>query len=131
MIAPILTEQFFQVLLDKGLTSFKNVGALNSKNCKENFSKTIPKALRDTGCNAFLIIKNHRGRWKYLGFEVEEKAGSLRIIDNPEVVWSGYVLHNNVWYAVPSEDLVRGVIKNNCRIILPEIETLPEVSEDE
>lgn len=131
MIAPQLTEAHFKFLQDNNMTEYSTIGKVNTKNVKGEFSKTVPKVLRDDeSFNAYLIIKNHMGRWKYLGMFVEEIAGALHIRKMPEIVWAGYVSYGNSWYAVPAEDLVRGVIKDNSKIILPEIETVTECTEE-
>lgn len=122
MLAPELTQEWFNECLSRGLSAHKAIGKFNSKNCRKDFSKTIPKALREEGWNAFLVIKNHRNRWKYMGFQVENVAGSLKIVNNPELMWTGYVFHDNQWYAVDSAALIAGKIKSTHKIILPEIE---------
>lgn len=122
MFAPTLTQEWFDECNRRGLSDHKSISKLNSKNCKQDFSKTIPKALRDEGWNAFLIIKNHKERWKYMGFNVENVAGCLHIADAPEFIWTGYVFHNNRWYAADSNMLIRGRIPASASIIFPEIE---------
>lgn len=122
MRAPALTQEWFEECLSKGLCVHKAISKLNAKNCKAIFSKTIPKALREEGWNAYLIILNHRNRWKYMGFNVEDIAGALKIVDYPELIWTGYVFHNNTWYAVSAESLIKGRIPNSSRIIPAEIE---------
>lgn len=122
MLTPTLTQEWFDECCARGLSAHKSIGKFNAKNCRKDFSKTIPKALREEDWNATLIIKNHRDRYKYMGFQVEPKAGRLKIITNPELIWTGYVLHDNRWYAVTGEELLSGVIKNTNRIVFPEIE---------
>lgn len=126
MLTPSLTQEWFDECFNRGLTEHKAISKFNAKNCRKDFSKTIPKALRDEEWNAFLIIKNHRDRWKYMGFNVENVAGSLKIIDNPELVWTGYVFHNNEWYGVDSKQFAAGKIKASSKIIFPEIEYVSE-----
>lgn len=125
MLAPALTQEGFDLCIKLGLSKYNTIGKVNSKNCRKDFSKTIPKALREEEHNAYLIIKNHRERWKYMGFTVENIAGALHIRTNPEIVWSGYVFHDNVWYAVSVDDLRSGRIKASQSIIFPEIEYDP------
>lgn len=122
MLAPKLTEDWFRECGGRKLTEIKAISRLNSKNCKQVFSKTIPKALRDEGWNAFLIIKNHKDRWKYMGFNVDNIAGALHIVNQPEFIWSGYVFHDKVWYAVDAAALIDGRIPASSAIIAPEIE---------
>lgn len=122
MLAPALTQEWFDKCFAEGLCTHKSISKYNAKNCKQEFSKTIPKALRDEEWNAFLIIKNHKGRWKYMGFQVENVAGALHIIDNPEIMWTGYVFHERSWYAVDAQDLIKGRIPASSKIILPQIE---------
>lgn len=57
-----------------------------------------------------------------MGFNVTEVAGALKLVDYPEIIWSGYVMHNGNWYAVNHTDLVAGKIKHSSQIILPEVE---------
>ena len=122
MLAPTLTQEWFDECVSRGLSVHKSISKLNAKNSRKDFSKTIPKALLEEGWNAFLIIKNHKERWKYLGFNVENVAGSLKIIDRPEIAWAGYVLHNGTWYAVDANQIIAGKIKASSKIILPQIE---------
>lgn len=126
MQAPSVTQEWFEEVKLRGLTPIKTIGKLNSKNCKQNFNKTIPKALREEDWNAYLVIKNHRERYKYLGFNVEEIAGRIKITTNPEFIWTGYVFYNNQWYSVHANDLIKGVIPKTNRITLPEIEYFNE-----
>ena len=122
MFAPKLTQEWFDECCSRGISAHTIISKLNAKNCKAEFSKTIPKALRDEGWNAFLIIKNNKDRFKYMGFNVEEVCGALKIVDNPEFIWGGYVFHGKSWYAVECSDLLEGRIKNSSKIIPPEIE---------
>ena len=122
MRAPALTQEWFDETKLRGLTPIKTIGKLNSKNCRKDFTQTIPKPLREEGWNAYLVMKNHRERFKYIGFNVENIAGRLKIITNPEFIWAGYVFHANTWYAVSSNDLISGTIKASCKVIIPEIE---------
>lgn len=122
MFAPELTQEWYEICVERGLSNVASISKLNSKNCKQDFNKTIPKPLRDEGWNAFLVFRNHRNRWKYLGFNVENKAGALHIVNNPEFIWSGYVFHDNSWYYVNTEDLIAGKIKNSSKVLLPQIE---------
>ena len=126
MLIPQLTESYFKVLQRKNMTSLRTIGALNVKNCRQAFSTTIPKALRDEDHNAYLVIKNHKGKYKYLGFQVEDIAGRLHITRFPDVIWSGYVFYNGSWYGVNWYDLKSGIIKNNSKIIEPELEYKPD-----
>lgn len=125
MIAPVLTQEWFESLQSKGLTSLTAISKLNSKNCKQTFSKTIPKALRDEGFNTTLVIKNHKGRWKYVGFNCTEVAGALKVTSSPEVMWTGYVYHTptQTWYACKGVDIFRGTIPYSSKIIPPQIES--------
>lgn len=129
MLAPTLTAEWFEECTKRGLSAHKTIGKFNSKNCKKDFSKTIPKALLEEGWNAFLIIKNHKERWKYMGFNVNNIAGALHIVDNPEIAWAGYVLHGGTWYAVSSDDILKGRIPASRKIIYPQIEYSEEPSE--
>lgn len=131
MLAPALTQEWFDECLKRGLSAHKAISKFNAKNCRKDFSKTIPKALRDEEWNAFLIIKNHRDRWKYMGFNVENVAGSLKVVNNPEIIWAGYVFHENTWYAVSTDELMAGKIKATSSIIFPEIEYAQESAEAE
>ena len=122
MFAPILTEEWFKTCLERDLCVFTAIGKYNAKNCRGEFSKTIPKTLRDEGWNAFLIIKNHKERWKYMGFNVTNTAGALTLTSTPDILWSGYVFHGKSWYAVTTEHLIAGRIPHSSSIILPQIE---------
>lgn len=123
MLAPELTQEWFDECCARGLSAHKSISKLNAKNCRATFNKTIPKALREEErWNAYLVIKNHRGRFKYIGFSVVEVAGRIKIVTNPEFIWTGYVFYNDEWYAVVSNDLIKGVIPKSRKIILPEIE---------
>lgn len=122
MLTPALTQEWFDECLRRGLSAHKAISKFNAKNCRKDFSKTIPKALREEGWNAYLVIKNHRERYKYMGFQVEEVAGRLKITTNPELIWTGYVHYEGQWYAVTANDLLKGVIKKTSKIVLPEIE---------
>ena len=122
MLTPALTQEWFDECINRGISAYTAIGKFNAKNCRKDFSKTIPKALREENWNAYLIIKNHRNRWKYMGFNVENIAGSLKIVDNPELIWAGYVLHDDTWYAVSTDELMAGKIKASSKIIYPEIE---------
>lgn len=123
MLAPQVTVNGFAKCVSSGLTELKAISKLNVNNCKGKFSKTIPKALReDNRFNAYLVILNHKGRYKYMGFSVENNHGALTILENPEFVWSGYVFHNGVWYGVDYSDFIKGRIGHGRKIIIPEIE---------
>lgn len=123
MLAPTLTQEWFDECCSRGLSSHKAISKLNAKNCKAAFSTTIPKALREEEpWNAYLIIKNHRDRFKYMGMVVENHAGALKVAVNPEFIWTGYLWYSGSWYAVHANDIIRGRIKESCKIVLPEIE---------
>ena len=122
MFAPAIDQKWFAKLKTNNMTVFTHISKLNVGNTKSLFSKTIPKALRDEGWNATLVIRNHKDKLKYLGFNVEEVAGSLKLLSKPDILWTGYVHHNKKWYAVSMEELVKGRIKHSSRIVLPEIE---------
>lgn len=126
MIAPQLTQEWFEECLKRGLAAHGSISKYNAKNCRKDVSKTIPKALREEdGWNAYLIIKNHRGRFKYMGMVVEEIAGALHIRTNPELIWTGYVNYGKEWYAVDGKDLLAGRIPASSKIVFPEVEHAP------
>ncbi|CAL9987302.1 hypothetical protein VPHD148_0299 [Vibrio phage D148] len=127
MLAPQLTQEWFDECRTRGLSAHKAISKLNAVNCRAAFSTTIPKALReDERWNAYLIIKNHRNRYKYIGFRVQEVAGRIKIVTNPEFIWTGYVHYDGKWYGVHANDLIKGVIPKTSKIILPEIEHASE-----
>lgn len=122
MLAPQLTTEGFEECRRRGWTELTAISNLNSKNCKGNFSRTIPKALREEDWNAYLVIKNHRNRYKYIGFNVEDVAGCLHLTTLPEFIWSGYVLFDGSWYAVSYKDLIAKRIPDKRKIVPAEIE---------
>lgn len=118
-----MTEDDFKECVKRGLTSYIKIGQVNSKNTKSQFSRTIPKPIRESDANAVLIIKNPKGTYKYLGMMVNEKAGALKILKQPDILWHGYLYHGNSWYHVNVSDLIAGRVKHSQRIIPPEMET--------
>ena len=122
MFAPQLTEEMFKVCLDSKLTEFTTISKLCAKNCRKDFSKTIPKALRDLEFDAHLVIKNHKDKWKYMGFNCDNIAGCLHITSPVDIAWAGYVSHGKNWYAVTSEMIRAGRIPHSSKIIFPQIE---------
>ena len=122
MFAPQLTEDMFKECLERNLTPFATISKLCAKNCRKDFSKTIPKALREEGHDAHLIILNHKDKWKYMGFNVDNIAGCLHLTTNPDILWAGYVSFGKDWYSVTSDQLLEGRIPHSSKIIFPQIE---------
>lgn len=123
MVTPEVTEEWFDECKSKGLTSLATLGRLNVQNTRSILSPTIPKALReDDNFNAYLVIKNHKGKYKFMGMRVEDKAGCLHIVMHPEFIWTGYVNYGKQWYYVNAHDLIKGKIRADHKIIVPQIE---------